>query len=90
MNKLLSIQQAAMVRPDFTVTPQNAADIAAVCHHLDGLPLAIELAAARAKLLTPKAILARLGQSLALAAGAPGAHHGSRRCGTPSPGAMTC
>jgi predicted ATPase len=64
----LFIQQAAMVRPDFTVTPQNAADIAAICRHLDGLPLAIELAAARAKLLTPKAILARLGQSLALVA----------------------
>jgi predicted ATPase/class 3 adenylate cyclase len=68
----LFIQQAAMVRPGFTVTPQNAADIAAICRRLDGLPLAIELAAARAKLLTPKAILARLGQSLALAAGSTG------------------
>jgi predicted ATPase/class 3 adenylate cyclase len=68
----LFIRQAAMVCPDFTVTPQNAADIAAICRHLDGLPLAIELAAARAKLLTPKAILARLGQSLALAAGGTG------------------
>ncbi len=68
----LFIQQATMVRPGFTVTPQNAADIAAICRHLDGLPLAIELAAARAKLLAPKAILARLGQSLALAAGGAG------------------
>jgi predicted ATPase len=65
----LFIQQATMVRPDFTVTLGNAADIAAICRHLDGLPLAIELAAARAKLLAPRAILARLGQSLGLTAG---------------------
>jgi len=64
----LFVQQAKMVRPDFTVAPGNAADVAAICRGLDGLPLAIELAASRAKLLTPKAILARLGQSLSLAA----------------------
>jgi predicted ATPase len=64
----LFAQQAGMVRPGFTITPDNAADVAAICRRLDGLPLAIELVAARAKLLTPRALLARLGQSLGLAA----------------------
>ncbi len=64
----LFVQQANMVRPGFVVTGDNAADIAAICRRLDGLPLAIELAASRARLLSPKALLARLGHSVALAA----------------------
>jgi len=63
----LFAQQADMVRPGFTLTEENAADIAAICGRLDGLPLAIELAASRVKLLAPKAMLARLDQSLGLA-----------------------
>jgi len=64
----LFAQQAGMVRPGFAVTADNAADIAGICGRLDGLPLAIELAASRVKLLSPRALLARLGQSLSLAA----------------------
>jgi len=62
----LFAQQAGMVRPGFEVTEGNAADVACICRRLNGLPLAIELAAARARLLAPKALLARLGSSLPL------------------------
>jgi predicted ATPase/class 3 adenylate cyclase len=64
----LFVQQASMSRPGFTLTAANAADIAAICERLDGLPLAIELAAARIRLLAPRALLGRLSHSIDLAA----------------------
>ncbi len=65
----LFVQRAAAVRPNFAVTSQNASAIREICVRLDGLPLAIELAAARTKLLSPTAILERLQSRLQLLTG---------------------
>jgi predicted ATPase/class 3 adenylate cyclase len=64
----LFIERARAVKPDFMVTAENAAAVAEICYRLDGLPLAIELAAARVKLLSPQAMLPRLKQGLDLLA----------------------
>lgn len=60
----LFCQRARAVQPSFRLTDENAATIARLCTRLDGLPLAIEIAAARIKLFTPEAMLARLDQRL--------------------------
>lgn len=66
----LFIARAVAVRPDFRVTNENAPAVAGICARLQGMPLAIELAAARVKLLSPEAILGRLEHQLGvLAAG---------------------
>jgi predicted ATPase/class 3 adenylate cyclase len=67
----LFVERAQAVKSGFSVTNANAPAIAEVCVRLDGLPLAIELAAARAKLLSPQALLARLAQRFDLLTGGP-------------------
>ena len=67
----LFVDRARMARPGFALTVGNAATVAEICRRLDGLPLAIELAAARTRLLDPEALLRRLARSLdALGTGA--------------------
>ncbi len=63
------IERAQAVKPDFQVTNENAPAVAEICVRLDGLPLAIELAAARISLFSPQALLERLGSRLRLLRG---------------------
>jgi predicted ATPase/class 3 adenylate cyclase len=64
-------QRATAIDPGFHVTQENASAVAELCRRLDGLPLAIELAASRIKLLSPQAILERLEHRLQLLTGGP-------------------
>ena len=67
----LFVDRARAVKADFSVTEENASAVAEVCARLDGLPLAIELAAARVRLLPPRAMLAHLDNRLKLLRGGP-------------------
>src|SRR6266704_1384640 len=62
----LFVQRAQAVKPNFALSEDNATAIAQICIRLDGLPLALELAAARSKLLSPQALLGRLTHRLAV------------------------
>jgi predicted ATPase len=67
----LFAERAHAAAPDFELTAGNTAAVAEICRRLDGLPLAIELAAARVRLLPPQTLAARLGQRFALLTGGP-------------------
>ena len=67
----LFIQRARAVKPDFAITRNNAAAIVEICKRLEGLPLAIELAAARVKSFPPPVLLSRLSNQLAALTGGP-------------------
>src|SRR5262249_62075405 len=60
----LFIERATAVKPNFTITNENAPAVAQICARLDGLPLAIELAAARIKFLPPQTLLEKLERPL--------------------------
>ncbi|MGB3329473.1 MAG: tetratricopeptide repeat protein [Thermomicrobiales bacterium] len=67
----LFVQRAQAARREFALTPETAPDVAEICARLDGLPLAIELAAARTKLFSPADLLHRLSDRMALLTGGP-------------------
>src|SRR5213078_2140272 len=67
----LFIERARAASADFELTAKNAPTVAEICVRLDGLPLAIELAATRVRALTPTALLRRLDQRLKLLTGGP-------------------
>ncbi len=67
----LFCQRASVASPGFLLTEENVQDVASICRRLDGLPLALELAAARMRIMPPGALLDRLGQRLQILTGGP-------------------
>lgn len=68
---VLFVNRCRAVQPNFTLTPENAEGVVTICTRLEGLPLAIELAAARIKILTPTEIVERLDEQFRLLRGGP-------------------
>jgi predicted ATPase/Tfp pilus assembly protein PilF len=79
----LFVDRAQQARPDFQITPHNAADISGVCIELEGAPLALELAAARIGVLTPRQIALQLAAMRTDEAGRLDFLHQPRRAATP-------
>ncbi len=88
----LFVERARALQPAFELTASNAESVGRICAQLDGLPLALELAAARIRLLPPETMAARLERSLAVLTvrSRVTCRPASRRCATRSPGAVTC
>ena len=87
----LFVQRAQLLKPSFERTDENERDLQEICRRVDGLPLAIELAAARIRTLTPRTLRERLDDRLALLTGGPvTCPRVSRRCARRSTGASSC
>ena len=87
----LFLQRAQAVSPDFRLTPGNAKYVAGICTRLDGIPLAIELAAARTRHFSPQILLTQLEKGLTVLSGKTRIHlHDSRPYMEPSHGVTIC
>ena len=88
----LFVEQARRFRPNYQPDDEDMAAIAELTRRLDGLPLAIELASARVRLMSPTSVLDRMGYERLDFLGSDPAtcRLGSGRCATPSPGAIRC
>jgi predicted ATPase/DNA-binding CsgD family transcriptional regulator len=75
----LFVDRASLVRPGFELTADNSSDIAAICRRLEGMPLAVELAAARVRVLPPAEIVKGLNDCFRLLGGGPRTAHGRQQ-----------
>ena len=86
----LFVDRAHAAAPDFALTPQNTPAVAELCRRLDGMPLALELAAVRLRGMPVEEVLGRLSDRFRALGTARTATAGTARCGPPSRGATSC